>query len=112
MAKLGELVLRGGMWKGQRLLSQAWITASTRQHVPVNRDDTSGYGYLWWQLTLRGKETDITVTQASGYGGQYIFIIPPFDMVVVFTGSHYSDKGPPSLQAIALLKHDIFNAIQ
>lgn len=112
MAKLGELVLRGGVWQGKRLLSKAWITAATRQHMPVNWGDTSGYGYLWWQLTLMGHEADITVTQARGHGGQFLFVVPPFDLVVVFTGSQYPDQGFLSSKAIELLKRDIFDAVR
>src|SRR5262245_13147355 len=43
LAKVGTLMLAGGTWRGARVLSPEWVTASTTEQVPA-----SGYGYLWW----------------------------------------------------------------
>ena len=49
LAKLGQLVMNGGVWQGQRLLSQAYIDAATAVHaqVPEGLGDFD-YGYQIW----------------------------------------------------------------
>ena len=41
------------------------------------------YGYLWWVYEIRGYETCF----AWGYGGQYIFVVPDLDLVIVATST-------------------------
>lgn len=95
LAKLGQLVLDSGRWQGRPLISPAWIATMTRPHV---RLAGNGYGYGWWQFVLdvpgRGP---VVVAGATGTGGQYIFVVPSYQLVVVFTGGNYHsqrDKAP------------------
>lgn len=82
MAKLGYLYARHGIWKGQPILSEEWIAKATQKHQDttgkMNAAENDGYGYLWWMNGFEGYS-------AHGFGGQYIFIIPESDMIVVFT---------------------------
>jgi CubicO group peptidase (beta-lactamase class C family) len=41
------------------------------------------YGYLWWVYDIADHETCF----AWGYGGQYIFVVPDMDLVIVTTAS-------------------------
>ena len=75
MAKIGQLYLQGGTWDGEQVVSSQWIDAATTDHHP---NATPGYGYQWWV-----ESTEWIV--ARGFGGQYIFLIPSLDTVVVFT---------------------------
>jgi hypothetical protein len=63
-------------------LSKEWVETSTSKHIEtkglMNAAEDDGYGYLWWIDSFGGYS-------AHGFGGQYIFVIPPLDMVVVFT---------------------------
>ncbi|NIS80228.1 MAG: serine hydrolase [Anaerolineales bacterium] len=76
MAKIGYLYLRGGQWEGKQIIPSSWVEASTRKHIPATLED--GYGYQWWV-------DDSGIYMALGYGGQFIFVVPEKDMVVVFT---------------------------
>ncbi len=70
---------------------------STKSHVTtgvLDKDLTKyEYGYQWWRFT----DQDTTVSNlavndvyfAWGYGGQFIFVIPHLNMVVVSTGDNY-----------------------
>jgi len=49
----------------------------------------TGYGYLWWRGKFRNGNTDTIF--AAGWGGQFIFIMPKINMVVVTTGENYSN---------------------
>ena len=74
MAKFGQLYLQEGWWNGRNLVAASWVQASTRKHISATLQD--GYGYQWWIA-------DNGVYMALGYGGQFIFVSPSLNMVVV-----------------------------
>ena len=83
LARLGYLYLRGGMWNGHRLVSREWISEATTfrfRPAKMGRAEDFGYGYLWWLDEWGGYS-------AHGSGGQYCYVIPDLDLVVVFTAS-------------------------
>ncbi len=72
----------------RQIISEKWITESTREHAKSERRE--GYGYLWWTGNqLFGKQT-IEGYWAAGNGGNYIFMCPVLDLVAVFTGGNYN----------------------
>jgi CubicO group peptidase (beta-lactamase class C family) len=75
MARFGYLYLHEGVWEGQQIISQEWVTASTTAQIPATLQD--GYGYQWWI-------DDAGYYMALGFRGQFIFVLPENDMVVVF----------------------------
>lgn len=89
MLKFGQLYLDRGRWNGEQLLPWQWIDESTRPGLvgPRGRGRIyGGYGYLWW---LRGhRERGAYI--ASGYGGQYIYVAPAEDLVVVVISTEIS----------------------
>ena len=93
LAKFGQLYLDGGMWQGQRLISAEWIADSVVRRVDLSRllAFSEGYGYQWWldELPYRAQLLETWVT--SGFGGQYIFVVPGLELVVAFTGHNYDN---------------------
>ena len=95
MAKIGQLMLNKGKWKGKQLISEEWIQKITSTVTPkdvVNerygRNDSSdiqsSYGYMWWIMEHFKGNTDFEgAYYASGFGGQYITVIPKLNMVIV-----------------------------
>ena len=85
MAKFGQLYLNGGVWEGQQIISTEWVEAST--HLQFERSTGSAdYGYQWWVRTFGENHYDAFFAQ--GHGGQYIFVIPDLELVIVFTSNH------------------------
>ncbi len=87
MAKLGFLWLNRGTWNGDSIVSAAWMAEASTYHTRFEpRDErdceTLGYGYQFW---LR-PQADYDSFIAVGYGGQFVYVIPGLDMVVVMTG--------------------------
>jgi CubicO group peptidase (beta-lactamase class C family) len=92
MAKIGELVLRKGMWNGRRVVSEAWIEEST-QARPTNESFGMAwnplYGYQWWMGNSAIGDHAISWIAGIGWGGQRIYIAPAYDLIVVITSGLY-----------------------
>ena len=98
MAKLGQLVLNGGTWRGRRIVSEDWVKAMTSRQVRFNATD--GYGYYWWTKTYLSGSDSIPSVRADGWGGQRIMVFPTLDLVVVLTGGNYTLARQPRLDEI------------
>lgn len=87
-ARFGLLYLNQGRWQGEQLLPEGWVDYTT---TPANGSD-GGYGAFFW-LNLAGDQADAPrdTYMCKGHDGQFIFIIPSKQLVVVRTG--YSKKG-------------------
>jgi hypothetical protein len=110
MAKIGQLYLQRGMWEGTQVVPAAWVESSVQEHVAESVHD--GYGYQWWvekpSLFARlGLARFVPAYDARGYGGQFIFVIPSLDMVVVICGWM---KGRDQIIPIKLLQSAILPA--
>lgn len=88
-ARFGALYLHDGNWKGTQLVSKDYVHQSI---VPANLIDDNGaknnkYGYSWWLLNYKNHN----IFYMRGILGQYVFVIPDKNMVVVRLG-HKRDK--------------------
>jgi CubicO group peptidase (beta-lactamase class C family) len=92
MAKFGYLYLNNGMWNGRQIISKEWIENSTKARLSI--DSHWDYGYQWWLRTFHANSRAYESFAARGWGGQYIFVFPSLEMVVVFTGGNYSTPEP------------------
>ncbi len=77
MAKIGQLYLDGGLWKGKQIVSTRWIDESTKEHSRWNKLNLS-YGYLWWVENGNGYA-------AMGDGGNVIYVNTKKKIVVSIT---------------------------
>ncbi|MBT4321216.1 serine hydrolase [Candidatus Bathyarchaeota archaeon] len=77
MAKIGFLFLNYGEWDGEQVISEEWVREATTHRIDANILD--GYGYQWW--------VGDGYYLALGYQGQFIFVYPEHDLIIVFTSS-------------------------
>jgi CubicO group peptidase (beta-lactamase class C family) len=98
MARLGLLMLRGGMWNDQRLIPADWCRAITTLVTPLADIHPGqlgaatwsrrwGYGLLWWVWDAPNAVGAITgpyegAYTAMGAFGQYITVLPVLDLVI------------------------------
>lgn len=87
-ARFALLYLNQGNWLGEQLLPSDWITYTVS---PATGSDGK-YGAFFW-LNLSGDQPDAPkdTYMCKGHDGQYIFIIPSRQLVVIRTG--FSKKG-------------------
>lgn len=81
-ARFGLLFQNQGNWNGQQLISKEWIKNAT-QSSPAQVN----YGYMWW-LNKKGTNrywdgVPENVYYASGFGGNFIIIVPDKEIVIV-----------------------------
>lgn len=82
-AKFGLLYLNRGNWNGEQLFGPEWVDYVTR---PTKHSE-GRYGAHFW-LNAGGIYPDVPkdLFSANGYQGQYVFIIPSRELVIVRTG--------------------------
>src|SRR5262249_2586092 len=98
LAKLGDLYMHDGVWRGARVLPAGWAAESTQPRVKA--EEKYGYGYQWWvmpEASISGEKA----YAARGYGGQFLFVVPRIELIAVFTGWNIYDK--PELDPILAL---------
>jgi CubicO group peptidase (beta-lactamase class C family) len=105
MAKIGQLVLNGGLWTGRQIVSRSWVDVSTTRKIDAT--DSQAYGYLWWLGRVQHHKREVEWIGALGRGGQSIRIVPELDLVVVVTAGYYQDYSPQAF----MLQYGIFREI-
>jgi CubicO group peptidase (beta-lactamase class C family) len=105
MARVGLLMLRGGDWGGRPIVSSAWARRISSLVTPLNEmnppsyrsfgtGDRWGYGVLWWVWDAPNSPGPFEgAFTGIGAGGQFITVLPQFDMVV----AHKTDTAQVSL---------------
>lgn len=92
LLKIGQLLLDRGIRNDRPLVSVQWIDKlfdagekwSTNWGLPG-----STHGFCWYHALV----DNIEIHYAMGYGGQFIFLIPEKDLVVVATHNHDTTRG-------------------
>lgn len=105
LARVGQLMLTGGQWRGRQLLS----TDLVRQITTPSSDLNAAYGLLWW-TNATGRIVEIRrqagfaadrapyegrlapnvpagAFWALGYGNQYVAVVPEENLVAVRLGA-------------------------
>jgi len=93
-AKIGQLFLDSGRWQGKQVVPEEWVIASVTPdapHVMPGKRNTAlrkdGYGFQWW-IPYGGQDE----FNAQGIYGQFIYIDPDKDIVIVKLSSNYHFK--------------------
>jgi CubicO group peptidase (beta-lactamase class C family) len=83
MLNFGRLYLGKGEFNGNRVLQPEWVDESWQpRFLNSSFNMRHDYGYLWWHTRFAG----FSAWFAWGYGGQFLFVVPELEAVVVLTG--------------------------
>lgn len=112
MLRLGQLALADGRWQGRALVPADFMRQATERRNAGGAPLFAAYGYLWWvAATAPSRRAERRTAMANGYGGQWIYVYPPLDLVVAAT----SRRTPESMargQALTLIRRDVLPALQ
>ena len=86
VARLGQLYLAEGSWRGRQLVSPEWISQASSEQISTRTDDPAaatgadsqrGYGFQFWKSRFGYR--------ADGAYGQFCLVLPQYDAVVAMT---------------------------
>jgi len=82
-SKFGLLYLNNGLWNGEQIFSDTWVDYAT-QPTPTSNNE---YGATVW-LNKGKAMPDVAESMYyfRGYQGQYIFVLPEQELVIVRLG--------------------------
>jgi CubicO group peptidase (beta-lactamase class C family) len=89
-ARFGLLYMKDGVFNGNRILPEGWVKYSTTEAKASN----GSYGSFFWLnkgKTFASAPDDMF--SCNGHDGQFIFMIPSRDLVIVILGYSPSSKG-------------------
>ncbi len=85
--KLPQVYLDGGVWRGRRIFSKAWVEQSSRPRYQLG---SRQYGYLWWEKDYEYRGRTIQAFMQLGNGSQNAIFIPALDLAIVTLGENYA----------------------
>ena len=91
LSKIALCVSDSGKWKGQQIISSSWVNKMTSVQTQIDNFEYS-FGYFWWIDESRN------ISFMWGVGGQFAFVIPDKNLVVVMT-SLPNTRGEYEIQA-------------
>ena len=100
LAKIGQLYLNDGLWNGNRIVSKGWITESTQSYINPNYGFANGYGYQWWLDDFYYNGKTFNFYFAAGWGGQYMYLLPQENMIIVITCGYFLTQETVSAQEL------------
>lgn len=125
LLKFGQLYLQRGHWQDRQLLSPSLVELSVSPALPSGSHRQGSYGWHWWSDIYvakdmdgdaekdthgdtnwdadRGSSRSFTYYFARGYGGQYVYVVPAADAVVVVT----ADQGKKEKQHVDVFRQYI-----
>lgn len=90
MARFGLLMLRNGNWNGKQIIPSDWVNEITSYCSDAFAYGRDGYGYMWWVAKNNNRlphfsfvDLEEGAYSARGAYGQYILVIPRYDLVIV-----------------------------
>ena len=107
MARIGQLYLDGGKYRGHQLVPKPWVEESTRAGSFGKNDVYGSYGYLWF---CRPGDNDAFV--AVGFGGQYIYASRQHESVIAVTATLESKGRVWEKHLFDLIHEGIFGSIE
>lgn len=106
-AKLGRLFLNEGRWNGERVVPAEWVALASGAD-PTGRAtafaDDEYYAYMWWGYPRNQDSPDFT---AEGDHGQYIYVSPAHQIIIVRNGTEYGLESREWIEAFGRVAEEL-----
>ena len=98
-AKIGLLYLNNGVSKGRKILTREWVKLTMSPSIAIDESDRK-YGFQWWFVPY-GSDEEKWIFSGSGYGGQYLMVVPEYKLIMVFNGWNIFETERPSIEYLS-----------
>ncbi|WP_444994934.1 serine hydrolase domain-containing protein [Aliikangiella sp. IMCC44359] len=98
LVKIGQLLLQNGKWQGASVVTKRSSSLVNKNGHNINWSFTdflkdmpstkTTYSFQWYKTQFNVKDKPIDVLHSWGNGGQFIYVIPQLEAVIVLTGSN------------------------
>lgn len=92
LARIGHLMIGGGIWQGRRIVPAAWLEKCVTPIVSC--DEQRRFGYHWYMGDFAfGSSPGSRLERwwgCFGNGGQRLFVLPGLELAVAITAGNYS----------------------
>ena len=92
LGRLGQLLLDGGTYRGQRLLPADWTEATLSPQADVPGREGTEYGYLVWLQEAEAGGRRVVTRAMAGNGGNKVIIEPETRSVTVITTRNFGQR--------------------
>ena len=109
LLKIGQMLLQNGCYQGKEVVGKDWIEKLFDRKTKLTTNwglPESTHGMCWYKAFVQ----DLEIDYGMGFGGQFIFIVPSRDLVVVVTHNINAIYGVR--QQRRFLKHKLFRLIE
>jgi CubicO group peptidase (beta-lactamase class C family) len=96
-ARLGLLFANEGRAAGRRVVPSEWVSQATSRGPETAPADV--YAFHWWTGAINGDLFPDGHVMAAGNLGQFVYVAPDRNVVIVRLGNHAGDQDWPSLMA-------------
>ncbi|WP_259070202.1 serine hydrolase domain-containing protein [Mucilaginibacter sp. X4EP1] len=101
LLKFGMLYLNHGVYGQSQILPSKWVDSTCVNAIKRPAEEgPGGYGYQFWIDKVHIKGKDLEAVAAKGNGGQRIFILSTYHMIVVITAGNYGKSLRNDSQAL------------
>ena len=107
-ARIGEMYLREGRWKGRQVLAPEWVQRATS---PLFAMGDLRYGFFWFVIDSPYRGRTVRGYFAGGNGGQTLMVIPELDLVVAIFAGNYADYARTIAVQRTVVPRDLLPAV-
>ena len=93
------MYLNNGVSNGRQILTREWVKLTMSPSIAIDESDRK-YGFQWWFVPY-GSDEEKWIFSGSGYGGQYLMVVPEHKLVMVFNGWNIFETERPSIEYLS-----------
>jgi CubicO group peptidase (beta-lactamase class C family) len=90
LARIGQLVLDRGCWKGRPVVGSPWLDSATAAVCEARPGMDYGLGWRSYGAKVRGRQ--LRLVAALGFRSQALLLVPQERLAIVFTSDHANPR--------------------